>query len=159
MEKTANGTEHWPWQPVWAFVLALNLIVPLFFGWALTQGYARAGLVAAIGCFWIAGHYFCRRGRAAAYSLVVGGALFAVTQFFPFPQIVAGMIAVAIAQHFESLFFEAGDGLPNLTSAIGGFLATFVTGSILVSLALLIGAVIYSLTLKPGKPAADLREL
>ncbi len=159
MGRLPNTFHYGRWQLGWVCVLGLNLIIPLMFGLGFAQDDARWGMWLAIGCIWLAGHFYCKRGRVNAYSLVVGGAFFALGQLIPVLQIVAGMIGLSVARGLNLTNLPSDTKpLPSTSSFFGGFLATTITAFLLIPIAYSIGRLAYRVE-ELKKPLPDLREL
>ncbi len=126
----------------WAGVYALNLIVPLPLGWTMTDAAGRVGMVLAVLTMLATGGYACLGSRKAGVTLLVGGGILAVCQFFPFPQILAGMIGIAAARAMGLTTGGEGHGMEVVNSVLGGFVATTLTGGILIVAALSMGIIL-----------------
>jgi hypothetical protein len=61
-----------------------------------------------------------------------------LTQLFPVLQIMAGSVGFAIATRLGQVDGRNGD-LPDVNSAVGGFIITMTTGVLLMAAALIIG--------------------
>ncbi|MCE9531831.1 MAG: hypothetical protein K8T89_12010 [Planctomycetes bacterium] len=125
-----NESSRRVWHIAWPFVLAANLIVPLGWGMDETRGDAIWGMVAAIPLFWLAGHGICAESRKSGSVLVMGGIVVALLQIVPILHITAGIVGVSLA---------AGPGMHKLTTFLGGFVATLITGGLLLLVALPFG--------------------
>lgn len=122
----------------WLVVFALNLCVPLFFGWEITRDGGRYGMISAIALLWLIGHYLCGKSQTWAFLLPVGGGIVAATQFVPILQIISGMIGVTLAGPLE-LDLDLDRQTPEISTVLGGFLATVVTGCLLTMAAVVFG--------------------
>ncbi len=138
-------------QLVWTLVFALNLIVPLIFGWGIGDESAKAGLILAVGIYWLAGIFVCQKWRRMGQSLVAGGFLVAVTQLLPIAQICSGLAA-------REIWFKLSPSDQGLNTMLGGFFMTWVTGGLLIGLALLIGMFIVFVGHQPSKAKPELSE-
>lgn len=132
----------------WLFVFTLNLILPLAFGMTVARGSARYGVAIAALVLLVVGLLFCSVRRKFARIAVVGGALIALTQFFPLLQVVAGLISVGIASNLEQgLGLVPANVAENpadfagtcVWSGVGGFAATLTTGGLLMGAAMFPG--------------------
>lgn len=130
----------------WPFLLAINLGVPLMFGWPMVEQHGKLGLVVAIALFAVGGWLLCFYSPAVARRLLVGSIVIAATQLFPILHMIVGIIAIGIVErtgHGEIADdFAGGD---QITSAFGGFLATTITGCALAVCALGAGYVILAI--------------
>jgi hypothetical protein len=139
-ETTRSATALWGWASGWTAVFAVNLIVPIMFGWNVTANAGRGGMFLAIGFLWAVGAIVSLRRNNLARSLIVGAGLFAFTQLFPIAQMFAGMIAVSVWQLISRRpddRWSAGDDqiYSQLGSDLGGFVVTILVGIQLVVVA------------------------
>lgn len=120
-------------QSCWSVVFVANLIMPLQFASLIVHQRAWIGVSLAVAAYWRAGLYACRKNRSMSLSLIIGGGLVALSQVYPLLHILAGSIAL----HANSVSLEVGSD--SLTGAVSGFLATAITGGILLTVATLVG--------------------
>jgi hypothetical protein len=125
--------------PAWLAVFAWNLFVPLPLGLGVLKHGGRIGLSIAIALLVASGCYFCIASQRIGRVLVAGGIFIALTQSFPILQFLAGTIGLFLAAKFASV--EQGG-----TTESAGFVATLVTGAILIGLSLGIGLVLRRIT-------------
>ncbi len=125
----------------WTWVFALNLIVPLMFGRSFTDQAGRIGMAAAIALLWYLGDRLCTMGEAVARALVIGGLFVALTQPWPFPQVIAGSIALEVAAALGQATLPDSSP-PIIGTELGGLVATGLTGVILMGVAGLVGALV-----------------
>lgn len=118
----------------WVFVYILNLIVPLFLAMFVTDKAGKLGMTAAIVALLGLGCLVVPRCRHAGKAVVIGGGFTALLQFFPPLPMLAGTIGVAVARDMGQTL--GGD---QIASEFGGFVATVVTGGVLIAVALVIG--------------------
>ena len=117
----------------WTFVFGANLIVPLLFGWGLTQDHGRTGMLVALVGFLSAGWAFCFSRPIAARKLIAGSVITGVSQVFPVLHIIAGTMALEIALRFG--FVAINDASPmghDVSGEAGGFLLTLIVGCTLL---------------------------
>ncbi len=149
----------------WTIVFGLNLPVPVLFGVSVVNGLGGY-LGMATGCvmWWGTGVLLCRRGRVQNVRATSwGGLLVAGSQFFPMLQMCSGMAAIAIMTVLVAP--QAGNGRGGLQMAVGSPLLdhlvatglTLLTGTILISVAAIIGHLIMFLY-RRLKPASSLQE-
>jgi len=121
---------------VWTIVYALNLVVPAFLGWEMTERGGRIGMAAAVMAGWTAGTFICHQSHRLGVVLVRGGAWVAASQFVPVLQLGAGIVGIlcwnAIAGHGS--FADGG-----LRAELSGFALTLFVGSILFLTAMVFG--------------------
>jgi hypothetical protein len=134
----------------WAFVLAINMAVPLLFSGSVTEQHGKLGMGVALLSFLVCGCYLCAYHRKLALALLVGGVLVALTQLFPILQILAGLIGMAVGQSLGQTSSGADEATPHLRSEVGGFVVTLVTGGILIGAAACSGMAILWLTSRLG---------
>ena len=121
---------------VWTIVYALNLVVPAFLGWEMTERGGRIGMAVAVIAGWTAGTFICHQSHRLGVVLVRGGARVAASQFVPVLQLGAGIVGILcwneIAGHGS--FADGG-----LRAELSGFALTLFVGSILFLAAMLFG--------------------
>ncbi|APW61640.1 hypothetical protein [Paludisphaera borealis] len=127
----------------WACVYVANLPYPLFCGVILTTDSGRMGMVLGILAVFLTGYRSCFVYREAILTVAYGGWIVAAFQFVPFLQVMAGLIGVAVA---EATGQAASGDLGPINTVLGGFLATLVTGGILIALAAVLGLMTRGLT-------------
>jgi hypothetical protein len=130
----------------WTPVFALNLMVPLFFGWMVTQEGGRIGMGAGIALLWYLGYCLFGLSEACGRALVIGGVLVAVVQFCPILHILAGLASVGLA---DALWHGSFADM-RINTEIGGFIATLVMGLLMMGVAAVIGAI--GSLMFPGQP-------
>ncbi|AMV40131.1 hypothetical protein [Planctomyces sp. SH-PL62] len=118
----------------WCAVFMTNLVVPLGFGMSTTNLSGKIGMLGGILVLFGLGWRTCSNLPGARSALIYGGWIVAAAQLFPIVHLTAGMMGVAAARAAQREF------IPIITM-LGGFLATVVTGGILISLAFVIGLV------------------
>jgi hypothetical protein len=124
---------------VWTIVFVLNLAVPLLIAWNVSNDSGGLGMFAAIAALYLLGSWICAKHcRHLGVGLIAGGLCVGLTQVFPLLQIMAGSVGFAIATRLGQVDGRNGD-LPDVNSAIGGFIITMTTGVLLMAAALVIG--------------------
>ena len=131
----------------WCVLFGFNLIVPGFLGWVMTSAHGRLGMLVAIALLLVIGLYTCSFGRKVAHSLNLGAAVVATTQVFPVLQMVAGLIGFAASGFLGQVVYDEFHP-PEVISNLGGFVATLVTGGILMGVNYGLGAAIRSFLAK-----------
>jgi hypothetical protein len=131
----------------WVFVFAVNMALPLLLSASVTREHGTLGmsvaalLLLALGCF------ICATRRKLATTLIGGGVLVGLSQLFPALHIIAGMIGMTLAQALGLADNGGNDGRsPLIINEYGGFVVTFVTGSILMAVAACTGMLIRFVT-------------
>ncbi|MBW3600364.1 MAG: hypothetical protein KY475_24250 [Planctomycetes bacterium] len=122
----------------WPVVFGLNIIIPAWFGWAVTGEHGRIGLCLASALFLASGWVLCYVRPAITRRLILGALVFAPSQFIPVVQIVAGIIAFIIA----GALGLTGPDNDEPTGEFGGFVITFIVGGILLMFAGVIGWIV-----------------
>ncbi len=122
----------------WAVVFAANLVTPIFFSWYITSEHGRVGMLAAIGLLWLLGHYGCGKSQDHSRTLIVGGACVALSQFFPLLQMFAGLASLSVVNVLGQMP-TVGEMPSTPPTELGGFLATTLTGCLLIAVAWLVG--------------------
>jgi hypothetical protein len=132
-----RGSSH----VAWVLVFLGNLIVPLLCGWQMTGSGGHVGIVLAIVPMWCLGHYVVDSYRTVRGPLLAGGLCVGLSQVVPVIQVIAGLVGVGIASR---MFHDAPPGqdpdigLTHLTEP-GAFVATLVTGALLLVAAAVLG--------------------
>jgi hypothetical protein len=132
---TQVGSDGPPPLLAWSWVYIANLCIPVLWGSMVTREGGRVGMVIGIIVVFALGCRACYVSRRAVLTVVYGGWIVAASQFFPILQIFAGSIGIAAAR---PMCGEYG----NVNTALGGFIATIVTGCILMTAATAFGAMI-----------------
>ncbi len=130
----------------WVFIFAINMAIPLLFGASMTEQHGRLGMSVAALLLLVFGSFICAANRKLAVALLAGGALVALTQLFPILHIIAGMIGMSVGQALGHATLDTDDDPSRITSELGGFIVTIVTGGILMAGSLFIGVVLRFIT-------------
>jgi hypothetical protein len=142
----------------WPIVFGLNLVIPLLLGWDMTREHGRIGVFLAAALLLTSGWAVCYARPSVARRLILGSTLTALSQLFPILQIVAGCIAVAVADSF-ALLGHGGHGGPAQFSEPGGFIVTLLVGCILLTFAgttgWVLGLLLPKRWLSPNKPRRE----
>jgi hypothetical protein len=143
---------------MWTVVFALNLPVPLFFGWDMTHLGGRIGLAVAVVAGWAAGMFICYQTHQLGVVLVRGGAWVAASQFVPVLQLGAGIVGIVCLNRIAGhrAFAEGG-----LQAELSGFALTLFPGSIIFLAAMVFGdgfRLLFGPPEMEGQAAADYAE-
>ncbi len=130
-----TGSHGLPPLIAWSCVYAVNLIGPVYWGSMVTRDGGRVGMLIGIIVVFVLGWRVCYVSRSTVLTVVYGGWIVAASQFLPILHLFAGGIGIAAAEPMSG-----GDG--NLNTVLGGFIATLVTGCILIALAAAFGVII-----------------
>ena len=136
----------------WPIAFGLNLPLPLMFGVAMTELAGRWGMSLGILVMLGLGYLFCYCLPDLSRRFVWVSGLMAVTQFLPLLQIIAGIIAISIADQLPllSIDFSDDDGkTEQIQNELSGFAVTVMVGLILS-----LGVVTVVLTSSLIKPPA-----
>jgi hypothetical protein len=117
----------------WPFALALNLIVPLMLAWSITDKHGRIGMFSGIGLILAGGWIVCFYYPSIARRMIGSAVFTAITQVFPIPQMIAGMIALSVVERLEANLQDDVDrGFVLIFTELGGFVATMIVGAFLL---------------------------
>lgn len=154
---SSHGTR--PLVLAWVAVYLLNLIFPLFAGWSVTGKGGRVGMFLGILLLLATGCLAVVKSRRFGIALVVGGVFVAVGQLLPIAQLGAGTIGLYAAQLLGLVTLRwPDDDIGDINGEPGGFVATVITGGLLMVPAAIIGMVfqaIWRAAATPGKPSSD----
>ena len=130
----------------WPFVFGANMIVPLLFGRNLIENRGSLGMALAAIMLLLAGWMLFVVWPPLAYRLSLGSIVTALLQFFPLLHLFAGLIAFAITVNL-GLAVDATDfSSEEVTSELGGFVITAITGSCLLLFSLGVGTFVFIFT-------------
>ncbi|TWT73472.1 hypothetical protein Pla123a_38080 [Posidoniimonas polymericola] len=129
----------------WPVVYALNIIVPLMFGWGMTEQAGRVGMFVAMAVVLAGGWWLAPRHAWVGRRLIVGAVITALSQVIPILHIYIGMASIAIVTSVGSLV--AGEPLDAplsgpLRSETAGFAVTVLVGGSLIVCSLVFGLVL-----------------
>ncbi len=124
----------------WIVVVLLNIPLPIFFGFMVSSGFSRAGMLVGIAIVGLSGYWLCGKVPVVMSRLCVGAVITAMLQLFPILHIYIGSAAIALTSAIFSNFGggpqDTMDGILEVTTA------TLLTGSGIIILALVIGGII-----------------
>jgi hypothetical protein len=141
------------WRLWWLVVFCLNLIIPLMCGLDVTSAHGRTGMTVAIVLLWLWADVAGRRNGALGFALVVGGAFMGVIQFLAIGPVMAGIVAMNVA-----VALGQASEVTHVSTELGGFIATVVTGGLLQAAALVVGEFAYWLSRRRGYQVVALEE-
>jgi hypothetical protein len=121
------------WAVVWTLVFAGNLVVPLLFGWDMTEGAGRVGMALAVPLLWLAGLLGAGRSARCRPAAIAGGICVGLSQVFPLLHFATGVVSLGVTKQLlwgPPILGEVGG--PRLASVSEGFLATLLTGGLLL---------------------------
>ncbi|MEO2089645.1 MAG: hypothetical protein ABGY75_09140 [Gemmataceae bacterium] len=130
---------------LWTGVFLANLPIPVLMAYGTTSGSGVAGLIAALAVLYWVGFILCAGRFCVGRSLVQGGIVVAVSQFFPVLQALSGMFALVVwksATGYPLWVFHD----PNCSNdqpalyALGVFVVVLLTAQPLWIIAILTGA-------------------
>ena len=124
----------------WVSVFLFNLAVPFFLGWSMTGTHGRIGLSLAVILLLTSGCWVCTVAPKLGKALIVGGVVVGLAQLFPVLQIFAGMASLAVGEVLGLVDAGGEVSPPGVRSEFGGFIATIMTGGILMAVSVGIGA-------------------
>lgn len=129
----------------WPTVFAMNMFLPVLFGLDLTKHHGRIGMCVASLFVLIAGWVLCVVKSLAARKLIFGSLIIALTQIFPILQILAGSLALGIAEGMQLLSPGVDDdhnfGIAQIDSEFVGFVVTMLVAVILLGCASMAGLI------------------
>jgi hypothetical protein len=119
----------------WIWVYTVNLGIPVMLGSMFTCEGGRVGMVIGIIVVFAIGCRVCFVSRRTVLMVVYGGWIVALSQAVPALHIIAGTIGLSAVRVTTG---EERD----LSTILGGFIATLITGCVLISVATALGAVV-----------------
>lgn len=137
----------WTLAKKWAIVFAVNLIVPLLLGISTITPSGRFGMYAAFAVVYWVGLSVCGSRFRVGRSLVVGGAVLSVSQFYPVPQVLFAVFADGTWKLFggRTIVDVEGaweNGASAIENTLGAFLVVLFASWWMCLLAILLGACI-----------------
>ncbi|MEM6473796.1 MAG: hypothetical protein AAF802_29830, partial [Planctomycetota bacterium] len=124
----------------WAGLVLANSILPGLFASSLVRGSAWIGVVVGVVTFIIGGWWVGSRSASVRKGLIRGGAIVAITQLFPIGQILAGGLAVGLAESIGLASMNDDQFGSHIDSVAGGLFCTLLTGFLLMCPAAFFGA-------------------
>ncbi|HEX4613977.1 MAG TPA: hypothetical protein VH092_37695 [Urbifossiella sp.] len=115
----------------WVAVFGANLIVPVLFGWPITERGGRVGMLAALAVLLAAWQFFIPRYEHLRAVLLTGGIAVAVSQLLPLLQVFTGLLSFSIVGRVVPM---SPHDLPDDHSGVGlddvsAFAVTILTGT------------------------------
>lgn len=130
------------WVLGWMIVYPANLVVPYLFAEVVIRGEAYAGMAFGMLTGFVFGLSLCLANPRFASAVVSGGIVVGFLQFFPVLHFLAGMVANWVVRAIGQ-GAPAADGEILMTTTVGGgFVATLVTGGLLLLASFVIGLLI-----------------
>jgi hypothetical protein len=126
----------------WLVSFAVNLIIPVLFGSEVVVEHGIWGGAFAVAGTALLGIQACRWWPGFMRRINVGAVLVAISQLMPIVQLIAGLIAISIAEKVGLARAEEGQLVQQANSELGGFVITLVTGAILLGVSLIVGSLL-----------------
>ncbi len=120
------------WHHAWTIVFAANLVVPTMFARGMVGETGRIGMGLAVGLLWLVGDLAGVRSPRRRPVLLAGGVAVALTQFFPVPQFVAGLLGLGAGRLVGLIPDDNDIILGDDLAGPAAFVVTFVTGALLM---------------------------
>lgn len=138
----------WRLYVVWGTVFAFNMALPLLIGWQMTEEHGRLGLLAAVAILFVLGCCLCASDRRFAIILIVGAVFVGLSQVIPILQAVAGVIGLVMGQVVGGVEPHKSVDVTfrEVINDLGGFVAMFVTGGILMGASAACGVLVRKFT-------------
>lgn len=122
-------------QSAWFLAVAINLPIPLMFGFSMTAEGAALGMLIGIAMVYLAGAWICLHRPEVMWRLIVGSAFTAIGQIWPILHMLVGMIAMGISK----FLFNAGRETDQINAIPEVVLTTLLTGIGLIMPSLVMG--------------------
>lgn len=126
----------------WPLDFAANLPIPLYFAVPIVKDGGYWGVAVSLLFLGFAGHLACYYSPFFTKRILIGGAIVGTFQFWPLPQIIAGAIGLAVA----GINFEEALSHTTPVAEWQGFMATFITGGLLMTAAAIFGALFVAIS-------------
>lgn len=126
----------------WLVSFAVNLITPVLFGSDVVREQGIWGVLFGVICAALLGIQACRWWPGLMRRVNVGATLVAISQLVPFVQLIAGLIAINIAERVGLARVEEGQIIEQANGELGGFVITVITGAILLGVSLVVGSLL-----------------
>ena len=127
----------------WPFIFGANMIIPLLFGWELVEQSGAMGVILASIILLALGWLLFVVWPALALRLTFGSIFTALLQFFPIVHMIIGIIAFGITIELGQATDMNDQVMPKITSELGGFIITSITGCSLLLFATGIGTLFF----------------
>lgn len=133
-----------PWvvQSAWILAVAINLPVPLMFGFSFTAaGAARLGMLIGIAVVYGTGVWICLHQASVMWRLIVGSVFTALSQIWPMLHMLVGIVAMGISK----FIFDADRERDQIEAIPEVVLTTLLTGIGLIVPSLVMGLIVLML--------------
>lgn len=131
----------------WLVIFVLNLPFAVYFGAGMGGPEVWLGMTLAVIVLGSFGAWYCLSSARRGMAMILGGGFVALSQVTPFLQVFAGLFGVGLAQGLGFVVGArpGGVGEPLLSGIGGGFVASMVSGSVLMFAALVVGLIVNEL--------------
>lgn len=123
----------------WVGVYLPNLIIPVYFARMICNEPAMVGMVFGVLVVFGVGCRACFRSRRLMLAIIYGGWVVGASQFLPMLQMFAGSFAVG---GVAALGLTTSGRAEDVNTAAGGFVATLITGALLLAVAASFGLIL-----------------
>ena len=125
-------------QSAWFLAVAINLPMPLMFGFSFTaEGAARLGMLIGIAAVYGTGVWICLHRAEVMWRLIVGSAFTAISQIWPMLHMLVGIVAMGISK----FIFDANREREQIEAVPEVVLTTLLTGIGLILPSLVMGLI------------------
>ena len=125
-------------QSAWFLAVAINLPMPLMFGFSFTaEGAARLGMLIGIAAVYGTGVWICLHRAEVMWRLIVGSAFTAISQVWPMLHMLVGIVAMGISK----FIFDADRERDQIEAIPEVILTTLLTGIGLIIPSLVMGLI------------------
>ena len=112
-------------QTAWFLAVAINLPIPLMFGFSFTaEGAARLGMLIGIAAVYGTGVWICLHKAEVMWRLIVGSVFTALSQIWPMLHMLVGIVAMGISK----FIFDADRERDQIEAIPEVVLSTLLTG-------------------------------
>lgn len=126
----------------WLVIFVLNLPFAVYFGAGMGGPEVWLGMTLAVIVLGGFGAWYCLSSARRGMAMIVGGGFVASSQVIPALQVFAGLFGVGLAQGLGFVVGAHPGGGPLLSGIGGGFVASMVSGSLLMFAALVVGLIV-----------------
>jgi hypothetical protein len=134
--------QPWVVQSAWILAVAINLPVPIMFGFSFTAaGAARLGMLIGVAVVYGIGVWICLHQASVMWRLIVGSMLTALSQIWPMLHMMVGAIAMGVSK----FIFDPERGREQIEAIPEVVLTTLLTGIGLIVPSLVMGLIVLML--------------